>query len=849
MKLGKHNQWKWTTGAALALGMTLASVAPSATFAAEGDKDVVNLQLMETTDIHSHVMNYDYFSDQNDETVGLVKVATLINEARKNAENSMLFDNGDLIQGNPMADYIVNEEVLNEDGSVHPVYKAMNILDYDAGNYGNHEFNYGLTYLKKAVEGADFPYVNANVYKADMDNDPTNNENYFDPYVILDKEVTDEDGETHTIKVGVIGFVPPQIMTWDKDNLEGNVETRDLKATAEKFIPQMKEEGADVIVGIAHSGLGSKEEYVEGAENATYQLSTVDGFDALLFGHSHQTFPSSDYADLDGQYNIDLENGTINGVATTQAGFWGSDLGMIDLQLEMVDGEWQVMNGKSSTQPIYDAESGEALVDADQEILDAIEEDHEGTKDYVATPVGETEVPLYSYFSQVQDDPTVQIVNDAQKQYVEKYIQGTELDGLPVLSAAAPFKAGRDGVSDFTDIPAGGLAIKDTTSLYKYPNTVKAVKIDGEQVIEWLEWSAGQFNQVDPSSEEEQELVNPEFRSYNFDVIDGLTYEIDVTEAPRYNNDGEKINDTHRIQNVKFQGEPIDMDKEFLVATNNYRAASKFANPDGDNIVINSPDENRQVLVNYIQDSDSINPKADNNWSFAPIDGDPTLTFVSSPKAQKFAEDNDAVEYMSTRDDGFAVYSVDLASDSSDDGEDMTFDDVAKGEDGHWAASYIYDLAADGIINGYGDGQFGPEDSVTRGQFTEMIVRMLGLENEEASPFTDVSDRSADAIAAAYEHGIIDGYSETSFKPDEMITREQMAHILVQAYNVKADTDFEATTDVKYKDNKKISNQFQADVQAVNELGFMVGNHDLFSPKADANRAQAAKVLYMLKEK
>ncbi|MBA2176150.1 bifunctional 2',3'-cyclic-nucleotide 2'-phosphodiesterase/3'-nucleotidase [Halobacillus locisalis] len=843
--MGKRNHWKWTT-AAIALGMTVSSVAPSATFAAEEDKDVVNLQLMETTDIHSHVMNYDYFSDQSDETVGLVKVATLINEARKNAKNSMLFDNGDLIQGNPMADYIVNEEVLDEDGNVHPVYKAMNLLDYDVGNYGNHEFNYGLTFLKKAVEGADFPYVNANVYKADEDDDPTNNENYFDPYVIVDKEVTDEDGDTHTIKVGVIGFVPPQIMTWDKDNLEGKVETRDLKATAEKFVPQMKEEGADVVVGIAHSGLGSKEEYVDGAENATYQLSTVDGFDALLFGHSHQTFPSSDYAELDGKYNINLDQGTINGVATTQAGFWGSDLGMIDLQLEKVDGEWTVTNGQASTKPIYDHENGEALVDADQDVLDAVKDDHEGTQDYVATPVGETEVPLYSYFAQVQDDPTVQIVNDAQKQYVEKYIQGTELDGLPVLSAAAPFKAGRDGVSDFTDIPAGGLAIKDTTSLYKYPNTLKAVKINGAQVIEWLEWSAGQFNQVDPSLDEEQELVNPEFRSYNFDVIDGLTYQIDVTEAPRYNNDGEKINDSSRIENVMFQGEPIDPEQEFLVATNNYRATSKFANPDGDNVVIDSPDENRQVLVNYIQDSDSINPQANGNWSFAPVEGDATLTFVSSPKAQKYAEDNDRVDYLATRDDGFAVYSMDL---NSDDGEEIVFDDVAKGEDGHWAASYIYDLVEDEIIFGYGNGNFGPEDPVTRGQFTELIVRMLGLENEEEVPFQDVSARSADAIAAAYEHGIIHGYSETSFKPGKLITREQMAHILLNAYNVKNDTDFEATTDVEYEDEAEISKLFMADVDAAHELGLMVGYHDKFDPKASADRGEAAKVLYMLKQK
>ncbi|WP_394218275.1 bifunctional 2',3'-cyclic-nucleotide 2'-phosphodiesterase/3'-nucleotidase [Halobacillus trueperi] len=837
----KKNQKQWWLRSALGLGLAASAVLPSAVMA-DTDEDVVDLRLMETTDLHSHVMNYDYFSGRQDDKVGLVNTAALINSAREEVTNSMLFDNGDLIQGNPMADYVVDQNVLDEEGKIHPVYQAMNLLEYDAGNYGNHEFNYGLDFLSQAISGSDFPYVNANVYKADSE------ENYFDPYVILDREVIDQDGEAHAIKVGVIGFVPPQIMTWDKDKLEGHVTTRDLKETAEKFIPEMKEAGADVIVGIAHSGLGSAEEYVKGAENQTYQLSTVDGFDALLFGHSHQTFPSEDYASLDGKHNIDLNTGTINGVPTTQAGFWGSDLGIIDLQMEKTDGEWEIVQGKSEARPIYDSETGEALVKPDQEIIDAVAHDHEGTKEYVATPVGETEVPLYSYFSQVLDDPTVQVVNDAQKSYIEKYIQGTELDGLPVLSAAAPFKAGRDGVSDYTDIPAGGLAIKDTTSLYKYPNTVRAVKINGAQVIEWLEWSAGQFNQIDPDTKEAQQLVKentstePGFPSYNFDVIDGLTYQIDVTEPARYNNDGDKINNSHRIVNVEFNGEPIDPDQEFLVATNNYRASSKFANPDGDNVVIESPDENRQVLVNYIRENETINPKADGNWSFAPIEGDVTLTFRSSPKGQEYAAKEEAITYLETQADGFAEYTVELSETPE---TEVSFPDVPEG---YWAQEEIYELAKDGVIKGYPNGNFGPTDKLTRVQFAMLLTRELGLTAEGENPFKDVPEKYQEEVTAAFENGIVNGVASDRFDPEALINREQMAAMVVRAYEYKAGEDYHPSSDLPYEDQNQIRIGFVDEVRAAYELELMIGvPGDKFVPKGTASRAEAATVVYRLR--
>lgn len=646
----QYTKLKWITGTSLALTL----LAPNVHSAKAAETDLVNLRILETTDIHVNLANYDYYQDAETDKYGLVKTASLIKQARTEAKNSLLFDNGDLIQGNPLGDYVAKIDPL-QPGETHPVYKAMNLLDYDAGNIGNHEFNYGLDFLKTSLSGSNFPYVNANVYV----DDGTGEKNYFKPYEILDREVVDEDGETHSIKVGVIGFVPPQIMQWDKANLEGKVVTKDIVETAEHFIPKMKADGADIIVAIPHSGIGTvTSEGME--ENATYDLSKVDGIDAILFGHSHGTFPSAAYDGIEG---VDTTNGTINGTPAVMPGYWGSHLGLVDLQLQHADGKWTVLNGKSSTRGIADKD-GKPLVARDEEVYKAIEDDHQHTIDWVRSAVGETTAPITSYFSQVKDDPSIQIVTNAQKWYIEKYIQGTEYENIPVLSAGAPFKAGTRGdPTYYTDIPQGELAIKNVADLYLYPNTLQAVLIKGSDVKEWLEMSAGQFNQINPKKRGEQSLINQEFRSYNYDVIDGVTYEIDVTKPAKYDADGNVINPkSQRIKNLKFNGNKIDPKQSFLVATNNYRASGggHFPGIDGTNIAIQAPDENRNVVIDYIMEQGSINPEADGNWSFSPIKGPATVTFESSPKAKEYIKDSRTFKYIETKEDGFAKYTIKL---------------------------------------------------------------------------------------------------------------------------------------------------------------------------------------------
>ncbi|GEK11655.1 bifunctional 2',3'-cyclic-nucleotide 2'-phosphodiesterase/3'-nucleotidase [Pseudoalteromonas peptidolytica] len=631
---------------------------------------LVSLRLLETTDLHANMLNYNYFSDKQDDKVGLVKTAALIHHARSEVKNAMLVDNGDLIQGSPLGDYIAKIKDLKE-GDVHPVYKAMNTLTYDVANIGNHEFNFGLEFLEEAINDANFPYISANVFKVDGDEDESNDVPFFTPYIVKEKRFLDELGKEQVINVGFIGFVPPQIMQWDKANLEGKVIAKDIIKMAEYYIPKMKAEGADIIVAIPHSGLDVSADKPM-AENASYALSKVEGIDAIMFGHAHANFPGAGYGDLQA-YGIDNEKGTINGVAAVMPGFWGNHLGIIDLDVRFNSGEWVVVDSQSMLRPIYETDDNRntvSLVESDATIEAAIRHEHNETRTWVNEPFAKITNTVNSYFALVNDDPSIQIVTDSQAWYTAKIVQGTELEGLPILSAGAPFRAGRGGPDDFTAIPAGDIAYRNVADMYIYPNVLKVLKLSGAEVREWLEMSAGQFNQITANTEGVQALINPDFPSYNYDVLDGVTYQIDVTEPARYAANGDKVSNGNRIKALKYQGELVTDEQIFLVATNNYRTSGggNFPNVSADKIVVDSPNENRQVVADYItyvsekNGAKGLDPSADMNWSFSPVVG-AHIEFFSSASTDAELYSQQFIHILptgKTNENGFALYQLDL---------------------------------------------------------------------------------------------------------------------------------------------------------------------------------------------
>lgn len=804
----------------------------------EATDRTAHLRILETTDLHGNIMPYDYYKNTGEGIdYGLAKTATLIHEARDEVENSMLFDVGDMIQGTPLANYVAKVNPLKE-GEIHPQIQAMNTLEYDAGTLGNHEFNYGLEFLGQVMDGANYPIVNANVYHADQPE-----ENYYKPYEIIEKEIVDNEGETSVIQVGVIGFTPPDIMVYDKEHLTGKVITEDMVETAEKFIPEMKENGADIVIALAHSGLDIHEEGQYKSGNAVYDLAKVDDIDAILFGHAHENFPGDSH--FDNQEGINNETGHIHGVPAVEPGFWGSHLGLIDLAL-VQDGDGQWMADKESSV----SEIIPVTVDTpvDDTIVNDVQPYHEATLDYVTEKIGETDIPLHSYFTRVMDDASTQIVNMAQTDFAEKWLEDNapEYSDLPIISSIAPFKGGRQGVDDFTDVPAGDLSIISANDLYIMDNTLKGLKLTGAEVKEWIEYSASSFNQVDVNETEEQEILDYNFRPYNFDVIDGIKYEIDITEPRRYSwENGEIENEeAHRVINMTMlDGTPIDDDQEFIIITNNYRAngGGNFPGIENMEMVIDTTEENRQVIIDYIAEQDKVNPVPDNNWRIAPIKEDVNLVFNAPPAAKKYVDDLSNIKALDKTgtEPGYEMYQ--LLVDQEDDGEEV-FSDIDQ-TNPHY--NHVMNLYEQGIIQGYTDGSFGPWHSVTRGQVAAMLTNALELEVPEdidatLAIYSDVQsgDRYAEEIAAVTEAGIFKGKADGTFDRYSDISRQQIATVLVEGLNLK---DYDHGDNVEMNlDN--ISDSHVDNVQVVANLGITNQTKD-FRAYEDLSRAAFSTML------
>jgi len=622
--------------------------------------NTIKLRILETTDIHVHVLAYDYYRDQPDDTVGLARVAALVDQARAGSRNTLLFENGDFLQGNPLGDFVAYERGFKA-GDIHPVIRAMNQMGFDAGTLGNHEFNYGLDFLAKSLAGSKHPIVCANVAKGQLSGGPRSDDTLVRPYVLLDRDVVDEAGQTHRIKIGVIGFTPPQITQWDAGHLRNKVDTRDIVEAAKAWAPEMRERGADLVVALAHTGISSAPPRGRD-ENAALHLAFVPGIDVILTGHSHLVFPGPLFKDRPG---IDVEEGTLNGVPAVMAGFWGSHLGQIDLVIQKSGADFKVIGHTAGAIPIFRREAGKVLpnVEPKPEIVSAILPDHEATLEYVRRPVGRTTRAMDTFLALIADNAALQVISDAQIWYARQLLAAGPHAGLPLLSAVAPFKAGgRAGAEFYTQIPEGQVALKNVADLYIYPNTLKAVKVTGAQLKDWLEMSCGLFNQL-RATDEEQLLVNAAFPAFNFDMIDGVTYRIDLAQPAKYDGQGKVVDAAaSRIVDLAYQDKPVAADQLFVVVTNNYRASGggNFPGNDGSTIVLDAPDATRDVIIKFFQQTGTLDPKSDGNWSLKPVPGARNVVFESNPKAKAHVAKVKGLSFAGDAANGFGKFRLDL---------------------------------------------------------------------------------------------------------------------------------------------------------------------------------------------
>ena len=635
------------------------------------------LALLETTDLHANVLSYDYYKLQDEPSIGLERTAALIAQARREFPNNLLLDNGDTIQGTALADYQALVKPL-ACGQTLAIYKAMNLLKVDGGGIGNHEFNYGLAFLsqvtgnqfdvesvdaaKPRCAGPQFPQVLANVYSV------KSGKPLFAPYHIIDKKITatGADGKTitSTVKVGIISFAPPTIMSWDKRWLEGRVYTQGVRETAEKFIPEMRARGAELVVAISHGGLDNSP-YSPTMENGNYYLSQVPGVDAMLIGHSHQLFPNA--ASTVPQFNlpgVDKARGLVNGVPTVMANLWGKHLGVIGLHLRHDGRQWVIDKAQTTVEARGIQNADKSYVQPDAAIAQLVAAEHAATIAYVQTPVGSTDFRMSTYFADVGDISAIEVVNQAQAGYLASYVKANlpQYASLPVLSMSSPFKSGSAGVTDYTDVKAGNVALNNAADLYLSPNALYGVKMTGAELKAWLEHSAQRFNTIDPGKAAPQELINTAHPSYNFDTITSqdVSYEIDVTQPPG-----------QRIKGLRYQGKPVDAQQEFLIATNNYRASGggNFPGLDGSKTVLASPDNNRELLIAHVAQQKNLTRAANGaarSWRFAKVATRGPVVFHTAPDMIELAKAAgiDNVTQLKADDGagkGFALYQIDLA--------------------------------------------------------------------------------------------------------------------------------------------------------------------------------------------
>ena len=594
--MGTNVRRRGTVAAALAATALLATLAVPTTASAHGnghrgghgggsDKDY-HLTVMGTTDLHGSALNWDYFKnaeydDAAHNDVGLAKISTLVNQVRteKGRRNTLLVDAGDTIQGTSLAYYYAKIQPISRT-TIHPMAAAMNAIGYDAAAVGNHEFNYGIPYLRTFEKQLDFPLLAANA------TNDTTGKPAFEPYVI--KTVRPAHGKP--IRVGILGLTNPGIAIWDKANVEGKMHFDGLVEQAKRYVPKMKRDGADVVLVAAHSGADTSSSYGDALpfpENAaTLVAQQVPGIDAILVGHAHQEIAK----------RVVTNEATGKPVVLSEPLKWGERLSVFDVDLSYAHGRWSVQSVDSKV-------LNSNAVPEDPKIVKMLAKDQKKVVTYVNGVIGTATEAMSAATARYEDTAALDFINYVQADAVKAGLTGADAD-LPVLSIAAPFN--KDAA-----IPAGDISVRDVAGLYIYDNTLLGIKLTGAQVKAYLEKSAEYFKPVaGPGTYPADQLTNAVTPTaptgtpdYNYDVMGGLdqplTYDIDLSQPVG-----------RRITGLAYGGTPVVDDQEFVVAINNYRQSGggNFPGVVGAPVVYNRQLEIRQLLIDWVTAHQSVDP-------------------------------------------------------------------------------------------------------------------------------------------------------------------------------------------------------------------------------------------------
>ncbi|MNH91113.1 Trifunctional nucleotide phosphoesterase protein YfkN precursor [compost metagenome] len=519
-------------------------------------KSPITITILETSDLHGSVMPIQY-ADNSYSEIGLALIATLIRQERRLNPNTILIDNGDLIQGTPLAYY----HCKMDNQSCDPMVLCLNQLQYDAAVFGNHEFNYGLNVLGKAVKESEFPWLAANIVEQG-----TGLPYFGKPYTIKQVE--------HGITVGILGLTTSYVPNWEAPNHIEGLKFIDVVQAAQQWIKVLREvEKVDIVIVSYHGGLerdletGEPSELLTG-ENEVYRIcNEVEGIDVLLTGHQHRVLAAE-----------------LAGVVVIQPGYKGSHVGKVTLELEQKEGSWKI--GRKEAQLL----SVEGVV-ADSEIVKVIQTYEQDTQKWLDIPIGEVvgDMRITDPMAvRTQTHAMIEFINQVQMECADVHISNTAL---------------------FDDIARGfgsQITMRDVVSNYVYTNSLRVIRISGQDIKDALEQSASYFAPYDGEGFKVSEaFLTPKPQHYNYDMWTGVEYRINIARP---------VGD--RVTMLNIHGQPIDLQAEFDVVMNSYRAGGggNYTMFYGKPVMRDIPTEVSELITNYILEKGTIQATVHPSW-------------------------------------------------------------------------------------------------------------------------------------------------------------------------------------------------------------------------------------------
>lgn len=578
------------------------------------------LRIIATSDLHAQLLSYDYFANRALQGTGLAQIACLIAEARRTAPASILLDNGDFMQGGALAEI----GATGRGKRPHSAITAFTTLGYDAVAIGNHEFDYGLERLNRAIASAAFPLLSTNVLVA-KGRTPLADRHFTTPTALLTREIALPDGTRREVTIGVFALTPPETMQWNARWIRNQVTIREMEETARAWVPELRARGADIVVCLAHTGIAQP--LSGGSDEArAVEIAAIPGLDAVIAGHSHLTFPDCrSYPDA----RVDGNNGQIAGTPVVQPGHEGSHLGVIDLWLSPVTdspgGRWRVTRSRAQVIPGQETVAGipsRAIREASAPLRLALAQDHSAALSRMRQRLGTVAMPLSTWFANVADSQALRLIGAAVTAHARARLAHGPWSALPLVALVSSFRSGgRGGPMNYVDIPQGNISLRHVFSLYPFPNTLTALLTTAEELAARLDLSSTLFNQILPGKSD-QILTNPGIPAFSFSAAIGASYQIDLSlppapaGAPRPFGQG-------RIRDLAINGRRLAPGDPVVLVVNNY-ITDDPRRPSGQ-IILDEGRNCTEIIADYIRNEERIGFDDRPGWRFAPMPGTTVL--------------------------------------------------------------------------------------------------------------------------------------------------------------------------------------------------------------------------------